>query len=98
MLTLLMVALLQAAAGEPQMPSATAPVEAPAAAAAPINVATAAQPATPAPVMRCRREQVTGTRLTQRVCTTGAQDANMAQDGRDFTNRFQSQLPNEKSN
>lgn len=89
MIDLMLVALLQAVAGDPAQPAE--PVqqtsEAPAAAATP-----PVQQTTPAAdEVRCRREPIVGTRLSQRVCTTAAQDAAMREEARQMINRGQGQ-------
>lgn len=90
MIDLIFIALLQAVAGDPAQPADTAPqqtAEAPAA----TQTETATQTTPAAEEVRCRREPIVGTRLSQRVCTTAAQDAAMREDARQMVNRGQSQ-------
>lgn len=91
MLDLILVALLQAVAGDPAQPAETAQqtTEAPAAPAA--ETPAPQQAAQGSDEVRCRREPIVGTRLSQRVCTTAAQDAAMREDARQMVNRGQSQ-------
>jgi hypothetical protein len=88
MFDLILVALLQAAAGDPAQPAETAPQTS----EAPAVQAEAPQQATPAEEeVHCRREPIVGTRLSQRVCTTAAQDAALREEARQMINRGQSQ-------
>jgi len=88
MIDLIFVALLQAAAGQAE--PANTPSE-PAAQSAGQSTTQAQAPQQPHE--RCRRELITGTRLTQRVCTTVGQDEHMADESRDILQRAQSTMP-----
>lgn len=81
MVDLIFVALLQAVAGDP-----TAPGEA-------IPQTTATEPAAEAEDegIRCERQPIVGTRLSQRVCTTAAQRREMQEYARAQINRGQGQ-------
>jgi hypothetical protein len=90
MFDLILVALLQAMSGDPAQPAETSPQASEAAAATPQTEAPRQQ-ATRADNVRCRREPILGSRTSQRVCTTAAQDAEMRTDARQMINRAQSQ-------
>jgi hypothetical protein len=94
MIDLILIALFQAAAGDP------APAQNPA--ATPQATEDAAQTAEGAQGQeqtqteerrRCRRELVVGTRMTHRVCTTASEDRAAAREARDFVQDAQSQTP-----
>lgn len=93
MIDLILVALFQAAAGDP------APAHTPATPQANESTDQAAespqgqnQAATEEP-RRCRREVVVGTRMTRRVCTTASEDREAAREARDFVQGAQGQTP-----
>lgn len=83
MIDLIFVALLQAAAGDPAQP-AEQQQNAPPAATAQTTVQTPAEEQ-----VICRREQITGTRLTQRVCMTAAERQRIEDETRDMLQRQQ---------
>jgi hypothetical protein len=89
MIDLIFVALFQAAAG-PAEPANTQPEPA---ATQSAGQSTAQAQTEQQPHERCRREIITGTRLTQRVCTTANQDQELADDSRDMLQRAQSGMP-----
>jgi hypothetical protein len=90
MIDLILVALLQAVAGDPVQPAETAEQTSEAPAATVGSPAT--QQTTPATdEVRCRREPIVGTRLSQRVCTTAAQDEALREEARQMINRGQAQ-------
>lgn len=80
MLDLIFVALLQAAAGDPVPPPE-----------APQQTAAATQTAEADEGIRCERQAIVGTRLSQRVCTTAAQRREMEEYARTQIQRGQSQ-------
>lgn len=87
MIQLIFIALLQVAGGTPE----TAPADA---SAAQMTTPAAQQESSQQPERRrCRREQLTGSRLSTRVCTTSDQDERNAENARVATERFQSQMP-----
>lgn len=92
MFDIILVALLQAAAGDPAPPAqdTTQTQEAPAS-AAPAQPPAEQQVANADNTVRCRRERLSGSRVMQRVCTTAQQDADMRSDARQMINRAQSQ-------
>jgi hypothetical protein len=89
MIDLVLIALLQAAVGEPA-PAAEAPAQAAEQQAEQVE---AENEASQAERRRCRREVIVGTRLTRRVCTTASEDRQIENDAREFTSRTQSQMP-----
>jgi hypothetical protein len=90
---LILIALFQAAAGDP------APAQTPATPQASEDAAQAAEgaqgqdQAQAEEPRRCRREVVVGTRLTRRVCTTASEDREAAREARDFVQGAQGQTP-----
>jgi hypothetical protein len=86
MLQLVFVAFFQAASGVPEAPAPQPPTE-----TAQTPAASQVQPAQPREV--CRRQPVTGTRLTRTVCLTPEQQQQIEDESRDLTNRAQSQMP-----
>lgn len=91
MFDLILVALLQAVAGDPAQPAETAQQTSEAPATAAQTEAAPQQTPSEAEPVRCRREPIVGTRLSRRVCTTAAQDAAMREDARQMVNRGQMQ-------
>jgi hypothetical protein len=90
MIDLIFVALLQAAAGDPAQPAEQQEGAAPPAATA--QQTTTQTPAEDGGVI-CRREQITGTRLTQRVCRTAAERQALEDESRDMLQRQQQMMP-----
>jgi hypothetical protein len=91
MLDLLMIGLLQAAAGEPQTPApAEAAPQAQAQPAAPEQAESAADQADDQDRVVCRRVPRIGTRFTDRVCTTRREDERRRADDRQTLERAQS--------
>lgn len=88
MLQLFLVALFQAAAGDPAPVVESTPQE---------NTQGGEQSteqATPPPERaRCRQEAEIGTRMTRRVCLTPSQERQLRNDARTFTDRAQRQNP-----
>ena len=89
MIDFILVALLQAVAGDPAGPPETANSPAPPAA----EQSTAQMPRQEGEQVRCRREIITGTRVTRRVCTTPEQDRAMSDESRAFVDQAQRQMP-----
>lgn len=97
MISVLFVSLFQAVVGAP----ADLPAPPPAAAVAP-GAPSAEAVGTPAPnaaavaprdQMHCRRETVTGSRFTRRVCLTKAEEDAWRTDSRRWLEHAQSQMP-----
>lgn len=82
MLDLVLVSLFQVVAG-----AAGAPAQAAPSAQQPAADNQQAQP--PARRERCRRENITGTRLSRTVCTTEAQDGEIEAESREQIHRMQ---------
>lgn len=91
MFDIILVALLQTAAGDPASPAQNAPQTQEAPATAPSQPQAEQQTANADDVVHCRRERLSGSRVMQRVCTTTRQDAEMRSDARQMINRAQSQ-------
>jgi len=89
MIDLIFVALLQAAAGDPAQPSQ----EQTSAPAATSQAAAEQTPPSDDGEVRCRREAITGTRLTQRVCRTAAEQQRIEDESRDMLQRQQQMMP-----
>jgi hypothetical protein len=92
MIDLVLIALLQAAAGNPAPPPAEPPAVHAPEQTSPEVEATQSDLQQPER-RRCRREQIVGTRMTQRICTSESEDRAAEREARDFTNRAQSQTP-----
>ncbi len=94
MIDLILIALFQAAAGDPA-PAEQAPAT-PQAAEGAAQAGEGAQGQDQAATeerRRCRREVVVGTRMTTRVCTTASEDRQAEREARALTHRAQSQTP-----
>jgi GTP cyclohydrolase II len=93
MIHLVFIALLQAATTDPAVADPAAQTT-PAAVQQTTTAQTEeqAEAAPAAPRVRCRRERVTGSSLSRRVCTTEDQDEAMREDARNMVNRAQSQM------
>jgi hypothetical protein len=94
MIDLILIALFQAAAGDPA-PAEQAPAT-PQATEGAAQAAEGAQGQEQAPTQerrRCRRELIVGTRMTQRVCTTASEDRQAEREARDFVQGAQGQTP-----
>jgi hypothetical protein len=92
MIELIVVTLLQAAAGEPQ--AQAAPAQPPAAqSAAPAEAQGEESALKRRQRMRCRRAQLTGSRLPTRLCLTAGQEQDITDESRDQLNHMQSLIP-----
>jgi len=87
MIDLVLIALLQAAAGDPAPAAETPPQQ-----TQQTEQAQGQPESQPAEERRCRREVVVGTRMTRRVCTTPSEDRAAEQEARRLTDRAQSQM------
>ena len=86
----LLIALLQAAAGDPQIdPSTAVPATSPAAEQPAAAPAPAARPANAREALHCHNEAMTGSRLGRRVCRTKADEDRAADDSRKMLERLQ---------
>ena len=94
MLDLIFIALMQAALGDPAPATDPAAQPSPAATQQPADQAGAqtSEQTPAADAVRCRRERLSGSRLTERVCTTAAQDEELRDNARNMINRAQSQI------
>jgi hypothetical protein len=94
MIDLILIALLQAAAGDPA-PAGQTPAT-PQATEDATQAAEGAQGQDQAQTeerRRCRREIVVGTRMTRRICTTASEDRAAEREARDFVQGAQGQTP-----
>lgn len=93
MIDLILIALFQAAAGDP----APAPVAEPAPAQTETTTTAPAQATEsaerPQHRRRCRAQRVTGTRIAGRVCLSDYEQEMLEQEGRDTVNRLQRPPP-----
>ena len=92
MIDLILIALFQAAAGDPA-PAAQSPASPEASEAQSTDGAQGQQAEATEERQICRREVIIGTRMTQRVCRTVSQEREATREARDFTQRMQSQNP-----